>query len=221
MDEVFSRYLDPAFRYVWSQNPARVRSRQDALRDGLNCVALAHLVTRDLSGYTLPAWFQSLELARDLTHFEAVPDPERMRVGDLVWFGVDQPRVGLDEFVPQYEDDELVNGRDVPVKHVAICTGSGDSPAAARQFRGRDQRAVATAEIQRLRQMPTDLRDSAATPRAPALTGLVAEAHLRPGVLDWVDEAAWAATRPSGRLRLLLREGLVQGCAKSQPGWIG
>ena len=127
MDEVFSRYLDPAFRYVWSQNPARVRSRQDALRDGLNCVALAHLVTRDLSGYTLPAWFQSLELARDLTHFEAVPDPERMRVGDLVWFGVDQPRVGLDEFVPQYEDDELVNGRDVPVKHVAICTGSGDS----------------------------------------------------------------------------------------------
>jgi hypothetical protein len=48
VDEVFSRYLDPAFRYVRSQNPARVRSCQDALRDGLNCVALAHLVTRDL-----------------------------------------------------------------------------------------------------------------------------------------------------------------------------
>ena len=127
MDEVFSRYLDPAFRYVWSQNPARVRSRQDALRDGLNCVALAHLVTRDLFGYTLPARLQSLELARDLAHFEAVPDPERMRLGDLVWFGVDQPRVGLDEFVPQYDGDELVNGADVPVKHVAICTGSRDA----------------------------------------------------------------------------------------------
>ena len=126
MDEVFSRYLDPAFRYVWSQNPARVRSRQDALRDGLNCVALAHLVTRDLFGYTLPAWFQSLELARDRTHFEAVPDPEPVQVGDLVWFGVDQPCVGLDEFVPQYDGDELVNGADVPVKHVAICTGSRD-----------------------------------------------------------------------------------------------
>ena len=126
MDEVFSRYLDPAFRYVWSQNPARVRSRQDALRDGLNCVALAHLVTRDLFGYTLPARLQSLELARDLAHFEAVPDPERMRVGDLVWFGVDQPSVGLDEFVPQYDGDELVNGSGVPVKHVAIYTGSRD-----------------------------------------------------------------------------------------------
>ena len=126
MDEVFSRYLDPAFRYVWSQNPARVRSRQDALRDGLNCVALAHLVTRDLFGYTLPARLQSLELARDPAHFEPVPDPERMRAGDLVWFGVDRPRVGLDEFVPQYDGDELVNGSDVPVKHVGICTDSRD-----------------------------------------------------------------------------------------------
>ena len=126
MDEVFSRYLDPAFRYVVSQNPARVRSRQDALRDGLNCVALAHLVTRDLFGYTLPARLQSLELSRDQAHFEAVPDPERMQVGDLVWFGVDQPRVGLDEFVPQYDGDELMNGGDLPVKHVAICAGAGD-----------------------------------------------------------------------------------------------
>ena len=30
----FLRHLDPGFRYVWSQNPARVRSHQDALRDG-------------------------------------------------------------------------------------------------------------------------------------------------------------------------------------------
>ena len=126
MDEVFSRYLDPAFRYVRSQNPARVRSRQDALRDGLNCVALAHLVTRDLFGCTLPARLQSLELARDLTHFEQVADPGSMQAGDLVWFGVDRPRVGLDEFVPQYDGDELMNGSDVPVKHVAICAGTCD-----------------------------------------------------------------------------------------------
>jgi hypothetical protein len=126
LDEVFSRYLDPAFRYVWSQNPARVRSRQDALRDGLNCVALAHLVTRDLFGYTLPARLQSLELARDLAHFEPVPDADTMRVGDLVWFGVERPRVGLEEFVPRYDGDELMNGSDVPVKHVAICAGTCD-----------------------------------------------------------------------------------------------
>jgi hypothetical protein len=126
VDEVFSRYLDPAFRYVWSQTPARVRSREDALRDGLNCVALAHLVTRDLFGYRLPARFQALELARDLEHFEPVLDSARMRAGDLVWFGVENPRVGLAEFVPQYDGDELANPDDVPVKHVAICADAGD-----------------------------------------------------------------------------------------------
>jgi hypothetical protein len=57
MDETFLRYRDPAFRYAKSRNPARVRCRDDALRDGLNCVALAHLMIRDLFGYTLPATF--------------------------------------------------------------------------------------------------------------------------------------------------------------------
>jgi hypothetical protein len=121
---VFSRYLDPAFRYVRSQNPARARSREDALREGLNCVALAHLVTRDLFGYTLPAWYQSLELVRDLAHFEAVPDQASMQAGDLVWLGTDQPLVNLDEFVPRYRGDELLNFGDFPVNHVAICTGA-------------------------------------------------------------------------------------------------
>jgi hypothetical protein len=124
MDEMFSRYLNPAFRYVSAQSPARVHSRDDALRDGLNCVALAHLVIRDLFGYGLPARLQALELVRDLAHFEPVPDPERMRAGDLVWLGVDSPRVQLDEFVPRYDGDELANSGDFPVKHVAICTGT-------------------------------------------------------------------------------------------------
>jgi len=124
--EVFSRYLDPAFRYVRTQTPARVRSRDDALRDGLNCVALAHLVLRDLFGYALPDQLQAVELTRDTEHFEPVPDPEHMQAGDLIWLGVDHPRLHLDEFVPQYDGRELVNFRDFPVKHVAICTGARD-----------------------------------------------------------------------------------------------
>jgi hypothetical protein len=126
MDKMFLRYLDPAFRYAKSQNPALVRCRDDALRDGLNCVALAHLVIRDLFGYMLPAHLQALELVRDLEHFEPVPDPEHMQAGDLVWLGVDRPRVEQEEFVPQYDGDELVNRSDFPVTHVAICTGTRD-----------------------------------------------------------------------------------------------
>ena len=124
MNEVFLRYLDPAFRYVRSQVPALARSREDALREGLNCVALAHLVTRDLFGYTLPAWYQSLELVRDLAHFEAVPDQEGMQAGDLVWLGADRPLASLEEFVPRYRGHEPPNGADFPATHVAICTGA-------------------------------------------------------------------------------------------------
>lgn len=126
MDEVFSRYLDPAFRYVRSQNPARVRSREDALRDGVNCVALAHLVTRDLFGCTLPARLQALELVCDREHFEPVPGPSAMQTGDLAWFGVPDPSVSLDEFVPRYRGDELLNFEELPISHVAISTGARD-----------------------------------------------------------------------------------------------
>ncbi|ONH22268.1 hypothetical protein [Pseudofrankia asymbiotica] len=123
MDEVFRSYLDPSFRYVFSQGPARVRHREDARRDGLNCVALAHLVIRDLFGHALPAEFQSLELFYDLDHFEPVPALTELRAGDLVWLGTAAPRVRLEEFVPRYQDGELLNFSDFPVNHVAVCTG--------------------------------------------------------------------------------------------------
>lgn len=123
MNEVFESCLDPALRYVFSQGPARVRSWDDARRDGLNCVALAHLVIRDLFGCPLPAGSQALELFHDLDHFEPVPPAGALRPGDLVWLGTARPRVPLDEFVPRYQDGELLNFADFPVNHVAVCTG--------------------------------------------------------------------------------------------------
>lgn len=107
LDEVFLRYLDPAFGC-----------------EGLTGVALAHLVTRDLFGYTLPAWYQSRELVRDLAHFEAVPDQEGMQAGDLVWLGADRPPASLEECFPRYRHHEPPDGPGFPVTHVAICTGA-------------------------------------------------------------------------------------------------
>ncbi|ADP79988.1 hypothetical protein [Pseudofrankia inefficax] len=123
MDDVFRTYLDPAFRYEWSRGPARVASRAEALRGGLNCVALAHLVLQDLFGHRLPASLRSLEMFRDRAHFEPVPAQARPRAGDLVWFGVADPPVPPEEFVPRYRDGELLNFRDFAVNHVAIHTG--------------------------------------------------------------------------------------------------
>jgi hypothetical protein len=126
MDEPFRSYVDPAFRYVHSQGPPRVRSRADAARSGVNCVALAHLVIRDLFGFELPPALQSFELFNDLTDFEPVPATYGLLPGDLVWFGTDHPSVALRDFTPRYLAGELVNFDDFPVNHVAICTGSQD-----------------------------------------------------------------------------------------------
>ena len=103
-----------------------MRSRADAARGGVNCVALAHLVIRDLFGAQLPPELQSFELFNDLADFEAVPAGYGLEAGDLVWFGRDQPGVALRAFTPRYVAGELVNFDDFPVNHVAICTGSRD-----------------------------------------------------------------------------------------------
>jgi hypothetical protein len=126
MDEPFRSYLDPAFRYVRSQGPPRVRSRADAARDGLNCVALAHLVIRDLFGFALSPQFQAYELFNDQADFEQVPDGSTLEAGDLLWFGTDHPSARLDSFTPRYQDGELLNFAGFPVNHVAICTGGRD-----------------------------------------------------------------------------------------------
>jgi hypothetical protein len=122
MDEVFRSYLDPAFRYVWARGPRQVRDRADARSGGLNCIALAHLVIRDLFGHTLPPSFQSLEMFRDRQHFEPVAGGSEPCVGDLLWFGAADPAVSPDDFVPRFQAGELVNVRDFAVNHVAIRT---------------------------------------------------------------------------------------------------
>jgi hypothetical protein len=127
MDEPFRSYLDPSFRYAHSQGPPRVRSRRDAVRGGVNCVALAHLVIRDLFGVELAPGLQSFELFSDRADFEPVPAWSRLQAGDLLWFGTDDPSVPLTAFTPRYLAGDLVNFRDFPVNHVAICTGTQDA----------------------------------------------------------------------------------------------
>jgi hypothetical protein len=121
MHELTEAYLDPAFRYVFSQGPDRVATRAEALAGGLNCIALAHLVLRDLFGVTLPGSLRSVELSSDLIHFEPVASTAEMEPGDLVWFGPSNPATELDAFVPRYDDNgELLNFDEFPINHVAV-----------------------------------------------------------------------------------------------------
>jgi hypothetical protein len=121
--EPIRSYLDPSFRYVFSRGPEWVRSREDAMSGGLNCVALAHLLIRDLFGYVLPANYQCTELSTDYEHFCAIPAASLMRTGDLVWFGRADAAVRIEDFVPRFENGKLANFDEYPINHVAIYTG--------------------------------------------------------------------------------------------------
>jgi hypothetical protein len=124
--EPIRSYLDPSFRYVFSRGPECVRSREEAISGGLNCIALAHLLVRDLFGYVLPATYQCTELSTDYEHFTAIPGASLMCTGDLVWFGRADATVRVEDFVPRFDNGKLANFDEYPINHVAIYTGVYD-----------------------------------------------------------------------------------------------
>lgn len=124
MTSIAERYVDPVFAYRFTQGPDRVPDEITAQRDGLNCIALAHLAIRYLFGHSLPTSLHCCEMFSDIARFNTVESVQDMQAGDLVWFGLRSPKVPLEEYNPEYDEDGvLVNWRDNPVKHVAIYTG--------------------------------------------------------------------------------------------------
>lgn len=109
------------------QNPDRVRSKEDALRDGINCVSLAHLALREVFDYELPSHLAFAELCLDRIHFASVESVNDARLGDLFWFGVQHAAKRPEDIVLHYNNkNELINWQEFPVKHVALHTGVGD-----------------------------------------------------------------------------------------------
>ncbi len=127
MDPVVQKYLNAEFKYEFTQGPDNAHTFELAVVDGINCISLAHFMLKELFGVTLPTNFKSLELYKDTEYFDDVSDVESMKLGDLVWFGLSDPPIKLDEFEPDYKDGELLNWHDFPVRHVGIYTGDKTS----------------------------------------------------------------------------------------------
>lgn len=76
--------------------------------------------------YELPASLGCAELYLDREHFMQVESVAEMRAGDLAWFGLRDALKRPEEIRLRYdEDDNLMNWREFPVKHVAIATSLG------------------------------------------------------------------------------------------------
>lgn len=127
---LINELVRPDIRYRFSRGPREVRTVQEAVRDGANCIAIAHLAIDSLFGVKLPPEKHCLEMATDTDTFATVTDLTDLQAGDLHWFGVDVPDAILRDFVPEYDGHYLLNWRDSPINHVAIFTGEmeGDEP---------------------------------------------------------------------------------------------
>ncbi len=126
MSDVLERYIDPSYVYRFTQGPDVVQTREDALRDGINCISLAHLALKDIFDYQLPSELQCAEMYLDKHRFTQVDGLAEMRRGDLVWFGIDKAAIQPEEFEPIYEEGALINWSDFPIKHATIHTGEYD-----------------------------------------------------------------------------------------------
>lgn len=123
MDARLEIYLNSSYVYDFWSGPDVVQSKQDALAKGINCISLVHLALTDLFDYPLPQSLMCSELYKDREHFRPVHNSEVNQMGDLMWFGIEDPPISTRAFVPHYEDGKLVNWSDFPVKHAAIHTG--------------------------------------------------------------------------------------------------
>ncbi len=124
IDSRLQQFLNPDFNYRFSQNPNVVRTKEDAIRDGINCISLAHLVIKELFDYELPSELLCAELFLDHEHFAPVTDISHLQLGDLVWFGNINNVADPSQIELRYsKHGQLINWREFPVKHVAVFTG--------------------------------------------------------------------------------------------------
>jgi hypothetical protein len=72
------------------------------------------------------ARLRSFIASTDQEHFRSVPSASLMRPGDLVWFGLANPVINVEDFVPRFEGGRLSNFNEYPINHVAINTGVRD-----------------------------------------------------------------------------------------------
>lgn len=120
MIQLAQNYLDANYYYDFMSGPASLKLKKVADRVGINCVALFHLMIRDLFGYSLPNKLRSYEMTHDTQYFEEVSTLSAMQLGDIVGFGSAKPQFQINTFKPKFIGGELINWQDFPVKHFAV-----------------------------------------------------------------------------------------------------
>src|ERR1700691_5786652 len=87
MNNVFKNYIDKPYRYVYQNGPDIITSKDQAFKEGLNCIALMHLLLKDIFKLELPSNVKGWEIFCDNPYFESIKSKEDLQTGDILFFG--------------------------------------------------------------------------------------------------------------------------------------
>lgn len=110
MNSVFQVFLDKGYKYNYRNGPNVISSQEQALKDGINCIGLMHLLIRELFGIRLPQNLRVLEIYNDNPYFKTIDKLEDIQMGDIIFLGRKQLPEYIFLYKPQYDKEKnLIN----------------------------------------------------------------------------------------------------------------
>lgn len=124
MHPIFESYLVKTYHYKFTNWPEIIHTQEQALKGGLNCITLVHILYVDLFEITLPEKFRSIELFQNTSYFDNISDTGELKQGDLFFFGKASEALVLKNFMTQYDKmNNLLNLSELPHIHLGVFTG--------------------------------------------------------------------------------------------------
>lgn len=106
MRSVFQLFLDKGFTYNYQNGPNVIRTEEQALAEGVNCIGLMHLLLQQLFNVSLPNNLRVLEIFHDNPYFTSVTSLDDLQIGDILFLG----RKSLPDYVHLYKPEYDRNG---------------------------------------------------------------------------------------------------------------
>jgi hypothetical protein len=98
-----TKYLNKSIYYNYSNGPEVISTYKDAVRFGINCIGLMHLLIHDVFEVTLPKYLRVLEIYHDNPFFHSVNGIETAILGDIIFLGRKILPIYINSYIPKYD----------------------------------------------------------------------------------------------------------------------
>lgn len=136
INKVFQLFLEKKYPYNYKNGPEIIRDKTQALSAGLNCIALMHLLIKELFEFKLPKNLRGWEMYSDNPFLIDVSLTADLKIGDILFFGKKNLPVTSLKYKPKYDSERnLINeqigndliGDDYAGVHLAMYIGEKDT----------------------------------------------------------------------------------------------